>query len=317
MTLLSILKFFFKERKQSSLSNKERSSKKYDVFLCKKSEDVNIAKEICTFLENNGLTCFLSERDCPYSGQPNYYQTIDEALDNSTNLVVICSNSSFLESRWVKHEWQSFSNELLSSKGKGNLITIISRSVSRNDLPYTLRNLELIFLDEYKDKILYYLMRDAEKIVPKLNQTLTCHKLSEAFSLGINIACHSLSFVSEYPEDRDIKEKLEKWELEETDWSAISSPNDVSEFLESFTSNFGKKWGQKYEDSLYLGSCYFFGSITYNSTKEWGIWGGKIKLQCMKLGLPEEVFTSIDKDMTSDDLILFRDLIKFRLEQIV
>ena len=82
MTLLNILKFFFKKRKQSSLSNKERISKKYDVFLCKKSEDVNIAKEICTFLENNGLTCFLSERDCPFSGQPNYYQTIDEALDN-------------------------------------------------------------------------------------------------------------------------------------------------------------------------------------------------------------------------------------------
>lgn len=194
MNLLGLFNFFFGKRTSvSSIIKGKNNPKKYDVFLCKNSQDVNIAKEICKFLESNELSCFLSERDCPHSGQPNYYQTIDEALDNSTNLIVICSKPSLLNSEWVKHEWQSFSNELLSSKGKGNLITIITRSVSRNDLPYTLRNLELIFYDDYKTKLLYYIKKaNSEDSVRNQERQdgYTC-KLSDAFSLGINVACHS------------------------------------------------------------------------------------------------------------------------------
>lgn len=316
MNLSSVFNYFFKRKAPAFSNTTENNLKKYDVFLCKNSDDINIAKEICVFLEGNGLTCFLSERDCPYCGQPNYYQTIDEALDNSTNLIVICSKPSLLNSKWVKHEWQSFSNELLSTNNKGNIITIITRVVSRNDLPYTLRNLELIYYDDYKSKLLHYIKRakiDDNVRNQERKDCSTC-KLSDAFNLGINIACHSLSFISSYPKDKEMDEKLKKWKIEATDWSFISSPDDVSLFLEKFVSNFGEKWGQRYEDSLYLGSCFFFGSITYDSSKSWGVWGGKIKLQCMKLGISEDVYAQINKTMSSDDILLFRDLIKYKLE---
>ena len=134
------------------------SKYKYDVFICKKSEDVALAEEILHYLEDNNYTCFLSERNLPDIGDSNYYGKIDEALDQSKNMIVVCSDANYLNTPWVRHEWQSFSNEKMSSSDRGNVVTIITSNVKREDVPFTLRNLELIQWDSYKRNLLSYIV---------------------------------------------------------------------------------------------------------------------------------------------------------------
>jgi len=129
----------------------------YDVFISKKSEDTAIAKKLCCFLEAHGLRCFESDRNLAAIGDSDYSAIINEALDKSYHLVVICSDPEYFKSRWVKHEWSSFANEKRSGGKKGNIITIKADSIDRQDVPYELRALEMFNLSDYKDKILPYL----------------------------------------------------------------------------------------------------------------------------------------------------------------
>ena len=191
----------------------------YDVFISKKTEDSSMAKDVCLFLEQNGISCFISERDLPSKGNTNYYQIIDDALEHSTNLVVVCSQASYLKSKWVQHEWQAFSNELLSSNRAGNIITIRGDRVERKDIPFTLRNLELLDWHNYRHYLLSYIIRshDTYKEPCELTQVKTGGKNTWLNSNYDFCLCYSKCDLSDITEICGLLRKagLKCWSVDE------------------------------------------------------------------------------------------------------
>lgn len=121
---------------------------KYNVFISHKSEDYKIAKEVHNTLSNSGLKVFLSEIELPAIANTDYIAEINKALNNSQNLVVIADKVEKINSGWVKYEWSSFINENLSGRKDGNIITITTDNININELPYMLRQYEVISIKD-------------------------------------------------------------------------------------------------------------------------------------------------------------------------
>lgn len=132
--------------------------KKYDVFISSKSEDYPFAREIFSFLEGLGYTVFFAENSIPLGADSIFKKTIDSALDEAQNMIVVCSDPVYLQERWVHYEWNTFAVEILSGRKKnGNILTIVSSSVSINDLPIGLRSSQTLQIDSYKDTLCKYI----------------------------------------------------------------------------------------------------------------------------------------------------------------
>ena len=131
---------------------------KYDVFLSAKSEDYNWASEIYDFLSSKGVTVFFAHKEIKRMGEAKYSEEIDEVLDNCTHMIVVASSMEHLKSKWVKHEWGIFSNDLKSGYKDGNLLTIIGEDIHKKDLPASLRHQLCFSISDYKHEILDYLL---------------------------------------------------------------------------------------------------------------------------------------------------------------
>ena len=103
----------------------------YDVFISYKNEDKNIATGLFDFLRKNRLSVFLDNRSI---NETDYAKMIDEAIENSKNLIVITSQQEYLTSGWVKYEWQTFNKEILSGRKDGQLFTIIDDDIDIDHL---------------------------------------------------------------------------------------------------------------------------------------------------------------------------------------
>ena len=62
--------------------------KQYDVFISSKSEDYEYAREIYTFLINNGISVFFADEELKNNGSSEYSESIDQAIDASTQMMV-------------------------------------------------------------------------------------------------------------------------------------------------------------------------------------------------------------------------------------
>lgn len=74
---------------------------KYDVFISHSSRDAIIAKQLCDFLESNGIKCWIAPRDVT-AGVP-YARAILQGIDESTIMVLVFSGNSN-KSRHVESE---------------------------------------------------------------------------------------------------------------------------------------------------------------------------------------------------------------------
>ncbi len=131
--------------------------KKYNVFISSKSDDYKYAEEIYDFLVGQGLSVFLACRELKRIGEAEYALSIDAALDNTEHMIVMISSIDHLNSKWVQHEWSTFSNDKKSGYREGNLLVIKFPEVNQNELPSSLRHNETFLFDSYKDSLLYYL----------------------------------------------------------------------------------------------------------------------------------------------------------------
>lgn len=135
---------------------------KYDVFLSKNTKDYKEAEQLFCFLKNAGLNVFESRNSLPKLGLADYAKAIDDALEQSENLIVLCSLNELGtgegdSSSWVYYEWTSFRNEILSKRKKGNLITVLCDGVDVKMLPLGLRKYEAFQLKNIeKSEILSY-----------------------------------------------------------------------------------------------------------------------------------------------------------------
>lgn len=140
------------------------------IFLSYKSADIDIAQDVDRFLTERGHNVFFSERSLPNIGNSEYFEAIDEALDKAQHMVIIADSREKLNSKWVKHEWSSFLNEKRSGRKNGNLVVVITENMKIDQLPYSLRQVEVIPISEL-EKVCCFLVdktnqKSSMQIVP-------------------------------------------------------------------------------------------------------------------------------------------------------
>ena len=141
----------------------------YDVFISSKSEDYPFAEEVYNFLFSNGLSVFFADKELPKIGDDEYSDEIDKALDATDHMLVIFSKTEHLFSKWVKHEWSSFCNDLKDNLRNGNLLLLTRQDIIKNhkrDIPTSLRHHQALLLDDYQRSILDYLPSVSPKPTP-------------------------------------------------------------------------------------------------------------------------------------------------------
>lgn len=159
------------------------------------TKDVEMALELHRQLESRGIACFLSVVSLELMGVAEYKGTIDDALDHAEILIAVGTSPENLTSRWVRYEWDSFFNDIISGiKPEAKVFSLIS-GLEPTDLPRALRQNQTF---EYEKSGIDYLCNFATN------------------SLDLNKAIH----------DRDQEEELRKIAEHET-----SVAKEVSEFL--------------------------------------------------------------------------------------
>ena len=120
----------------------------YDVFISKNTDDLNAATVVTDHLKKAGLSVFESEESLSNIGDSNYSNAIDQALERSRNLLVICSeNENGEKSQWVKHEWSSFRTEIFNNRKKGNIIVILLEGIQLGSIAYGLRSYQSFWFE--------------------------------------------------------------------------------------------------------------------------------------------------------------------------
>ena len=119
----------------------------YETFISFKSSDVNnrrtrdgeLAREIHDYFVAQGVATFCSDCCLQDRGVSDYKRYIDKALDLVDILVVVGTSSDNLNTEWVRYEWDSFFNDILSGlKPRGRVFTYLD-GVSIKSLPRSLR----------------------------------------------------------------------------------------------------------------------------------------------------------------------------------
>lgn len=155
------------ERKTSSLTT--QASFSYQVFISFKNlsangeptRDSELAESLYHFLQDEGLAVFFSNLSLESLGQSAYSKAIDRALDSSQILVVVSTDPAHLESDWVRYEWDSFFNDIISGiKPNGRVFAYVN-GVDTRQLPRKLRQAQVFHDDRGERDRLRNFVRNA------------------------------------------------------------------------------------------------------------------------------------------------------------
>jgi TPR repeat protein len=138
----------------------------YDVFISVKAtaegqptRDAQLARELHSYLRDRGLRVFLSEVSLRERGESQFSQAIYDAIDSAHTLVLVCTRAEHLEGEWVREEWQTFKQDMLSRKKKGGRIFLLLEGVSYNQLPTGLRGHQAVTVAEGALESLYHFIQ--------------------------------------------------------------------------------------------------------------------------------------------------------------
>ena len=129
----------------------------------KPTEDLKIAEALYARFCSLGVKTFYSNVTLIETGSSLYKEAIEQALDEATVLIVVGTKIAYVESRWVRYEWECFHQDILAeTKPNGIIIPYLSRNIQRSEKPMSLRNLETFLIeqnpvDELADFVVNYL----------------------------------------------------------------------------------------------------------------------------------------------------------------
>jgi len=127
----------------------------YDVFICCKSEDYGLARNVYTFLVKRGYRVFLADAELRKKGNAEYGKVIDWALDSAEHFILVTSRKEHVESSYVESEWRTFIEEIRTGRKRGNLLTIL-KTIDVSLLPIGLRKFQSFPYSDF-NKIIDYL----------------------------------------------------------------------------------------------------------------------------------------------------------------
>lgn len=205
---------------------------KYDIFISCKSDDYKYGRQIYDSLieqKRFDKKVFLADKELRKLGIADYGKAIDEALDSSAHMIVVCSNPEYLEkekSPYVYSEWHTFTEEIRSGHKKGNLMTVLTDNVKIKDLPIALRNSQSFPLSDYSSIITYidysvvsspqtiseaeiHIDTDSDCRVLRFHKEILVAKVGEDNVISLKPGKHKLEFVSIENENVRISEVIE------------------------------------------------------------------------------------------------------------
>lgn len=105
----------------------------------KQTRDSQLAQEVHDFLAAQGLRVFFSNVSLERLGIAAYKKAIDDALDAARILIAVGTSGDKLDSQWVRYEWDSFFNDILSGvKPEGRVFAYVE-DAPISSLPRALR----------------------------------------------------------------------------------------------------------------------------------------------------------------------------------
>lgn len=126
---------------QKDILSVSQTVEPYDIFICYKESDDNgsrtidsvAAQEIYDRLEQNGYRVFFSRQTLRSVPGTAYEPYIYAALKSSRVMIVVGSQRKYLESPWVKNEWNRFLAQIQA--GEKKLLIPAYKGMSPYDLP--------------------------------------------------------------------------------------------------------------------------------------------------------------------------------------
>jgi SAM-dependent methyltransferase len=134
----------------------------------KLTEDREIAEKLYTVLKARDVEPFYSNVTLQNLGEAVYKDSINEALDKAVVLVALGTQSSYLESPWVRYEWDSFQTDILNGVKKNAMIITYTKDIAPTKLPRSLRSYQnfqigIDPLDKVVEFICNYISNNREK----------------------------------------------------------------------------------------------------------------------------------------------------------
>ncbi|MCC6795287.1 MAG: toll/interleukin-1 receptor domain-containing protein [Candidatus Hydrogenedentes bacterium] len=202
------------------------------------TRDSQLAREVHDFLAAQGLHVFFSNVSLEKLGIAAYKKAIDGALDSAKVLIAVGTSGEHLDSQWVRYEWDSFLNDILSGVKPNARIFGYVENTPISSLPRSLRQSQVFdhgpgTLERLFNFVANALGVKATDFSTRISQTADrlAHVLSqgEAWRIGV----------------------VKAWKAEdtnrlicqiETDWQAVP-PKATNELKNRGWSGSRKEWG--------------------------------------------------------------------------
>lgn len=113
-----------------------------------RTRDAELAFALHDQLQSKGIKSFCSTLSLAKMGQGAYKDAINQALDASKVMVVVGTTVDNILSPWVKYEWGSFHDDLLTGRKQGGTLCSFIAGMNPNDLPRELRGYESFLLEQ-------------------------------------------------------------------------------------------------------------------------------------------------------------------------
>lgn len=152
----------------------------YDIFICCKSEDYGLARNVYKFLVDRGFRVFLADAELRKKANAEYGKVIDKALDSAKHFILVASRKEFVESSYVESEWRTFLEEQRTGRKQGNILTIL-KEIEVSSLPISLRKFQSFQYSSYFN-IIYYLRNPAHGNQLNDKTELDIHPSSQTIS---------------------------------------------------------------------------------------------------------------------------------------
>lgn len=145
----------------------------YDIFISFKNlmpngeptRDSILAREVYNYLSAKGFSVFLSNVSLEQLGISEYKKAIDDALDVAQVLVAVGTSRENLEWRWVRYEWDSFFNDILSGVKPSGRVFGYVEGVRILDMPRSLRQSQtFVHADGAMDALSNFIANALEKV---------------------------------------------------------------------------------------------------------------------------------------------------------
>ena len=161
---------------QLRLSINEITSKEepYDIFICyketdekgKRTLDSALAQEIYDMLTEKGYKVFFSRISLEEKLGTEYEPYIFAALNSAKVMLMVCTDTRYAESVWVRNEWSRYLK--LIAGGEKKYLIPCYKNISPENLPEEFARLQAQNLG--KVGAMQDLLRGIEKIIPRHNE---------------------------------------------------------------------------------------------------------------------------------------------------